>query len=96
MHFKSQMQPYENRDQNQFYNLPDPLKEFFRDDPFRQFQFQTPNSQGYQSKPLIGSASGYSDPDGYIVTNNHVIKDASEIIITLSDGAIISCQTYWC
>jgi serine protease Do len=86
--FKSQMQQYENRDQNQFYNLPDPLKEFFRDDPFfRQFQFQTPNPERYQSTPLIGSASGVIlTPDGYIVTNNHVIKDASEINITLSDG----------
>ncbi|MGO4816883.1 trypsin-like peptidase domain-containing protein [Flavobacterium sp. W22_SRS_FP1] len=86
--FKSQMQQYEDREQNQFYNLPDPLKEFFRDDPFfRQFQFQAPNAQRYQSKPLIGSASGVIlTPDGYIVTNNHVIKDASEINITLSDG----------
>lgn len=85
--FKPQMQQYENGDQ-QFYNLPDPLKEFFRDDPFfRQFKFETPNSPGYQSMPLVGSASGVIlTPDGYIVTNNHVVKGADEIDITLSDG----------
>lgn len=86
--FKPQIQQYENEDQNQFYNLPDPLKDFFRDDPFfRQFKFESPNSPRYQSMPLIGSASGVIlTPNGYIVTNNHVVKDASEINITLSDG----------
>lgn len=85
--FKSQRQQFENGDQ-QFYNLPDPLKEFFRDDPFfRQFKFETPNSSQYESIPLIGSASGVIlTPDGYIVTNNHVVKNANEINITLSDG----------
>ncbi|SDW34119.1 trypsin-like peptidase domain-containing protein [Flavobacterium degerlachei] len=86
--FKSQRQQLENGDQTPFYNLPDPLKEFFGDDPFfRQFKLETPNSQGYQSMPLIGSASGVIlTEDGYIVTNNHVVKGASEINITLSDG----------
>lgn len=86
--FKSQMQQYRNGDQNQFHNLPEPLKEFFRDDSFfRPFKFETPNSQQSQSIPLIGSASGVIlTPDGYIVTNNHVIKNAAEINITLSDG----------
>ena len=85
--FKQQMQQFENGDQ-QFYNLPDPLKEFFRDDPFfRQFKFETPNPSQYESMPLIGSASGVIlTPDGYIVTNNHVVKNAVEINITLSDG----------
>ncbi|MFQ3173555.1 MAG: serine protease Do [Flavobacterium sp.] len=92
--FKPHMQQYENGDQDQFYNLPDPLKEFFRDDPFfRQFKFETPNSSRYQSLPLIGSASGVIlTPDGYIVTNNHVIKNASEINITLSDGRSYPAQ----
>jgi serine protease Do len=86
--FNQQMQQDESGDQNQFYNLPDPLKEFFRDDPFfRQFKFKTPNSSQYESTPLIGSASGVIlTPDGYIVTNNHVVKNAAEINITLNDG----------
>jgi S1-C subfamily serine protease len=28
--------------------------------------------------------------DGYIVTNNHVVKDASEINVILIDGPLIS------
>ena len=33
--------------QNDFYNMPDPLKEFFRDETFfRQFKFQLPESEG--------------------------------------------------
>ncbi|SEQ91422.1 S1C family serine protease [Flavobacterium frigoris] len=86
--FTSQIQQYENGDQNQFYNLPNPLKEFFKNDPlFRQYKFQPPNSSENNSMPLVGSASGVIlTPDGYIVTNNHVVKDALEINITLFDG----------
>jgi serine protease Do len=84
--FKSQLQPNENRDN--FHDLPEPFKDLFKDDPFfRQFKFQIPNSPKYDSEPLISSASGVIlTPDGYIVTNNHVIKGADEINITLFDG----------
>lgn len=86
--FKPQMQQYENGDQNDFYNLPDQLKDFFKNDPlFRQFKFHTPESQENNSKPVIASASGVIlTPDGYIITNNHVIKNADDIDITLFDG----------
>jgi serine protease Do len=82
---KSQMQQDGNEEGNGFYNLPDPLKEFFRDDPFlRQFKFQ---QQQYDNEPLIGSGSGVIlTPDGYIITNNHLVKDADDINITLFDG----------
>lgn len=86
--FKSQMQQSQNEDNDEFHNLPDPLKDFFRNDPyFRQFKFQTPQSPKYDSQPLIGSGSGVIlTPDGYIITNNHLIKNADEINITLFDG----------
>lgn len=86
--FKSQRQQYQNGNQNDFFNLPDPLKEFFQSDPlFRQFKFQTPNSSENNSMPRVGSASGVIlTADGYIVTNNHVVEDADEINITLFDG----------
>jgi serine protease Do len=76
--FKSQPQQFENRDDNEFYNLPAPLQEFFKNHPlFRQ----------YESQPIVGSASGVIlTTDGYIVTNNHVVKGADEINITLFDG----------
>ena len=76
--FKSKPQEFQNSDDNEFYNLPAPLQEFFKNHPlFRQ----------YDSKPIVGSASGVIlTSDGYIVTNNHVVKGADEINITLFDG----------
>ncbi|MFV5701994.1 trypsin-like peptidase domain-containing protein [Flavobacterium sp. XS2P12] len=87
-YFKSQTQQNQNEDKDEFHNMPDHLKDFFRDDPFfRQFKFQLPQSPQYDSEPLIGSGSGVIlTPDGYIITNNHLIKNAYEINITLFDG----------
>lgn len=43
--------------------------------------------QGGQSQEQVGTGSGVIiSEDGYIVTNNHVVKDASEIEITLNDN----------
>ena len=85
--FKSQAQQYGN-DENNFHDIPDALKDFFKNDPFfRQFEFQNPDSEQQDSQPIIGSASGVIlTPDGYIITNNHVIKNADEINVTLFDG----------
>ncbi|MFV8270307.1 trypsin-like peptidase domain-containing protein [Flavobacterium sp. GT2N3] len=42
--------------------------------------------KGGQSQEQVGTGSGVIiSEDGYIVTNNHVIKDASEIAITLNN-----------
>ncbi|MBU2526237.1 MAG: Do family serine endopeptidase [Bacteroidetes bacterium] len=42
---------------------------------------------GAQERERIGTGSGVIiSPDGYIVTNNHVIQDAKEISITLNDN----------
>lgn len=85
--FKSQVQQYGNGDNN-FHDIPDALKDFFNDNPFfRQFEFQNPGSEQQNSQPIVGSASGVIlTPDGYIITNNHVIKNADEINVTLFDG----------
>ncbi len=86
--FNQKSQQYNNEDRNDFYNLPDQLRDFFKDDPFfRQFKFQNPQSQRNEYTPLIASASGVIlTPNGYIITNNHVVKNADEINITLFDG----------
>ncbi len=40
-----------------------------------------------QPEPRKGQGSGVVfTPDGYIVTNNHVVQDASKITVTLNDG----------
>lgn len=44
-------------------------------------------SQGQGAQVRQGRASGFIiDPDGTIVTNNHVVKDADRVSVTLSDG----------
>lgn len=92
--FKPQLQQYENDSDNEFYNMPDPLKDFFKEEPFwRQFKFRVPKSQEYNSEPIIGSGSGVLlTPDGYIITNNHMVKNASEINVTLYDGRAYSAK----
>ena len=43
---------------------------------------------GRQQAPLQGLGSGFLiHKDGYLVTNNHVVEKASEITVTLQDGA---------
>ncbi len=56
----------------------------------RYVQKYSPYSYGYRQGPVYkqeGTGSGVIiSPDGYIVTNNHVIKDASEIEVTLDNN----------
>lgn len=66
----------------------DNLEDEFGDSPygdiFRKFFFGFPmEPREYQSESL-GSGTIISS-DGYILTNNHVIKEASEILVHLSD-----------
>jgi serine protease Do len=60
------------------------------DDPFFEFfrRFQGPqNPRGQQrSTPVIGAGSGFIvSPDGVILTNAHVVRDASEVVVKLQD-----------
>ncbi len=64
-------------------DLPEnaPFREFFRR------YFDQPGPQGRSGGDSRGMGSGFIvDAEGHIVTNHHVIKDASEITVILKDG----------
>jgi serine protease Do len=43
----------------------------------------------YQAVPETGAGSGMIiSPDGYIVTNNHVVECAQKVTVTLNDGSV--------
>ncbi len=58
--------------------------DMFGDDFFKKF-FGPQFPQGQQQQTSGGSGFLVSS-DGYIVTNNHVIKDANQVTVTLNDG----------
>lgn len=57
-------------------------------DAFRFFFGNPRRGQGSQERPFEGLGSGViiDSDEGYIVTNNHVIAEADEILVTLKDG----------
>jgi len=74
-------------DQREQEGMPDGLPPFFQQFFGQQFG---PNQGGRQQKPRderedsLGSGVIVS-PDGYILTNNHVIEGATDVRVTLSD-----------
>ncbi|MGC8653856.1 MAG: trypsin-like peptidase domain-containing protein [Candidatus Kryptoniota bacterium] len=63
----------------------------FADDPFfRQFFQNDPFFQQFLGKQKIevqSLGSGFIiSPDGYVVTNDHVVKNATRVIVTMTDG----------
>jgi serine protease Do len=66
----------------------DPFREMFRE--FfgeRRYREYYGDEERYREFEVPGSASGFIfDAEGYVLTNNHVVNEADEIEITLSDG----------
>ncbi|HEX3729625.1 MAG TPA: Do family serine endopeptidase, partial [Opitutaceae bacterium] len=60
-------------------------------DPFRQFFNQVPRQREPQREAGIGSGVIIS-PDGYIVTNNHVVDHATKVHVMLSDGRDLTAK----
>ncbi|QRR04023.1 Do family serine endopeptidase [Dyadobacter sandarakinus] len=78
VHIKATLKPERNVSQME---IPDAFRDFFGDrNPFEQ---QNPRGRGEKAK---ASGSGVIiNPDGYIVTNNHVIQGAESLEVTLFD-----------
>jgi serine protease Do len=67
----------------------DPLERFFR-------RFGEQGSPfGKQARPHIAMAQGSGfiiSPDGYVVTNNHVVENATEVTLTTDDGKTLPAK----
>jgi serine protease Do len=72
-------------------DLPQPGTPFERF--FRRFGLpNTPNAPS-GSEIITGQGSGFFiSPDGYAVTNNHVVQDAESVKVTTDDGKIYSAK----
>jgi serine protease Do len=69
--------------------IPDPFRDFFGDNsPFGSFFNNAPRDLKQRS---LGSGF-LIDPNGYILTNNHVVQNASKIRVKLSDGRMMDAK----
>jgi serine protease Do len=70
--------------ENPFGFPDDPFRQFFGDNFFRRFFGQVP--QGEQKETIHSLGSGVIvSADGYILTNNHVVKGADKLTVVLGD-----------
>ena len=66
-----------------------PMEKFFQ-----QFGFQNmPNGAAQPHETIIGEGSGFFiSPDGYAVTNNHVVDHAKSVQVTTDNGSIYTAK----
>jgi serine protease Do len=67
----------------------DPLERFFR----RFGEEGVPFGRGVKPRQGMSQGSGFViSADGYVVTNNHVVANASEVMVTLDDGRTLPAK----
>ncbi|RPI46356.1 MAG: PDZ domain-containing protein, partial [Bacteroidetes bacterium] len=82
VHIRTSMSFQQGRGQEE---VPQPFRDFFGDEFFE--RFFGPQEGQPRPRPRMGAGSGVIlDASGYIVTNNHVISNADEILVTLSNN----------
>jgi serine protease Do len=65
------------------------LDQFFS----RRFGFGVPNGVPHRHQIITGEGSGFFiSPDGYAVTNNHVVDHAKSVQVTADDGTIYTAK----
>lgn len=70
---------------NNSQEYADPF-EYFHDEFFKRF-FNNPQGKGFKDQTQFAAGSGcIVSKDGYILTNNHIVKDSDTITVTLNDG----------
>ncbi len=74
----------QQRPQQQRPRMQSPFDNFF-EDFFRQFDGQQMPQQKSRREQSLGTGF-VIDKDGYILTNNHVVNGADEVMVKLSDG----------
>ena len=64
------------------------------DDPFFRRFFDVPPDTGPRERPFQSAGSGviFDAKSGYILTNAHVVENASEITVTLQDGRDLKAE----
>ncbi len=75
-----------------FRNQSPELEEFFK--RFFGDQFEMPGGDGtpYERKTTAVGSGFIIDPEGLVVTNNHVIEDADEIEVVFDDGTRVPAR----
>jgi Do/DeqQ family serine protease len=61
-------------------------------DPFFRHFFQVPNQPRERRKNSLGSGVIINKDKGFVLTNNHVIHKADEIVVTLNDGRQLKAE----